>query len=186
MNILILLESLENRPFVSDILLHYVLFMVMYCILRIGFLILQTGKWSLASDFRYFVGMLYINFVIALTMTPLHLNFNVASMVSRMQLVPFDTVTRYWPMDGEYSLYNIIGNFLMMFPMLPILTYGFRVKSLKKATLFTAFFILAIELMQLVLTDTRAFDIDDFILNFGGFLVSIIVWQFIKRVKLAK
>jgi|GEM_PF-2616615 len=183
MNILTLLA---DRPFVSEVLLHFILFMFIYIIIRIGYLILKKGKHSTSNEVRYLIGMVYINFVIALTLTPLHLQINWDSIISRIQIIPFDTVTRYWPLDGEYSLYNIVGNFLMMFPMLPILTYAFNVTSIKKATLFTAFFIVAIEIMQLFLTSTRACDIDDFILNFGGFLVSIIIWQMIKSIRVAK
>jgi len=185
MNILDLLTSLEDRPFIQQILLQYFLFMVICVIIRIGYVILNPGKLSLRHSFRYFVGMAYLNFVLALTLTPLHLNYDVGSMLARTQLVPFDTVTRYWPMDGEYSLYNIVGNFLMMFPMLPVLTYSFRVKSIKIALLFTAFFIIMIEIMQLVLTTTRTCDIDDFILNFSGFVLTIFIWKIIQRIRLA-
>lgn len=183
MNILTLLE---DRPFVREVLLHFVLFMFIYIIIRVGYLILSKGKRSTVNEVKYLIGMVYINFVLALTMTPLHLNFDWVSIHSRIQIIPFDTVTRYWPLDGEYSLYNIVGNFIMMFPMLPILTYSFNITSIKKATIFTAFFILSVEVLQLFLTTTRAFDIDDFILNFAGFLVSILVWQIVKSVRIAK
>src|SRR5699024_10356338 len=129
-----------------------------------GYLILYKGKIIWSNELKAFVGIVYINFVIALTMTPLNLTLDMNSIRSRIQIIPFDTVTRYWPLDGEYSLYNILGNFLMMFPMLPILTYSFKIISIKKATLFTAFFIVSIEMMQLFFTSSRACDIDDFIL----------------------
>jgi len=181
MNMLDLLTSLDHRPFVRQIILQYVLFMLIYIVMRIGYLLLQRRRLELVDEVRYFVGMGYLTAVLALTLTPLAFNFDLRGMVPRIQLVPFDTVTRYWPLEGEYSIYNIVGNFLMMFPMFPVLTYCFRVGSVKETAVFTAFFIVGIETMQLVLTATRACDIDDFILNFGGFIVSIYVWKFILR-----
>jgi glycopeptide antibiotics resistance protein len=188
MNVLTLLTNLEQRPFIRQILLQYILFMVIYFVLRVAYLFLSGHKWSLNDGLKYFVCALYFNFVLALTLTPLDINFSLASMVERIQLVPFDTVSRFWPLEGEYSLYNIVGNFLMMFPLFPVLQYSFGVNDHSRALRFTALFIIAIEFLQLVLTRTRALDIDDFILNFGGFCVSLFIWRLIERwrkVKLA-
>lgn len=183
MNLLVLFE---DRPFVISVLIHYFIFMLLYVLIRIGWILLQSGKRNNKSELKYFCGMLYINFVLALTMTPLHLTADLDSIISRIQLVPFDTVSRYWPMDGEYSIYNIIGNILMMFPILPILTSCFNVKYIRQAFIFTVFFTVSIELLQLILTSTRAFDVDDIILNIGGFLVSALLWKLFKSIKIAK
>jgi len=186
MNILTVLTSLDHRPFIRQILLQYILFMVIYFIIRAAYLFLSGHRWSLHDAMKYFVCASYFNFVLALTLTPLDVNFAIHSMIERIQLVPFDTVTRYWPLEGEYSLYNIVGNFLMMVPLFPVLKYTFGVISYKKASCFTAAFIMGVELMQLVLTRTRTLDIDDFILNFCGFLVSLFVWHTIERLRKLK
>ncbi|GBU11202.1 hypothetical protein AwErysi_08180 [Erysipelotrichaceae bacterium] len=178
-------ELLENRPFVSQVVLHYTLFMLLYLIIRTSYIILM-GKWDRKNEISYFIGMLYINFVIALTMTPVDLTLDSVSILSRIQLHPFDTVTRYWPLDGEYSLYNILGNLILMIPMLPILTYCFKVSSIKKGFIFTLFFTASIEIGQLFFTTTRACDIDDVILNMGGFCISAVLWWFIQKIRVVK
>ncbi len=178
-------ELLENRPFVGNVLKQYILFMLLYVVIRIAYLILQ-GKWNHKKEISYFIGMLYLNFVIALTMTPLELTMDRVSIAERIQLVPFDTVTRYWPLDGEYSLYNIIGNLILMIPILPVLRYCFDVKSIKKAFFFTIFFTLSIEVLQLFFTTARAFDVDDIILNITGFCISAVIWWLLQKVKVVK
>ncbi len=183
MNILFLLE---NRPFVHGVVLQLIISLMVYVLARVGYIILTGTKKNLKTEVKYFIGMSYISFVLALTMTYLDLTLDLSTIQYRINLIPFDTVTRYWPLDGEYSVYNLIGNFIIMFPMLPILSYSFNVTSFKKAALFTAFFIFAIEFMQLFVTTTRAFDVDDFILNFGGFLVSGLLWTLIKKVQTPK
>lgn len=175
---------LNNRPFVASVLMHYVLFMLLYIMIRICVLFI-THKRAGKGELRYFFGMLYINFVLALTFTPVDFTLNIPDILSRIQLIPFDTVTRFWPLDGEYSLYNIIGNVLLMIPILPVLTYNFKMTSIKTAAAFTAVFIICIEVGQLFFTTTRICDIDDFILNMLGFFLSALLWNIIKKVRIA-
>jgi VanZ like family. len=179
------IKLFEDRPFVTRVLTHFLLYMLLYIIIRIGYLIISKQRLK-KDELANFIGMMYITFVLALTISPLDLTLNSANIQARIQLVPFDTVTRYWPLDGEYSFYNIIGNLLLMFPILPILTYSFKVKSYKVACFFVTYFVIFIEIMQLFFTTTRACDIDDFILNIIGFLLSSIIWRFLQRIKVVQ
>ncbi|MGL5042509.1 MAG: VanZ family protein [Culicoidibacterales bacterium] len=176
---------LDNRPFVSAVIVQYILFILLYVLIRICYVILQR-KWEKNKELGYFIGMLYFTFVIAITTTRLNLTLEGASILARIQLMPFDTVTRYWPLDGEYALYNIIGNFILMIPILPILRYCFMIKSVKKAFVFTLFFTLSIEVAQLFFTTSRAFDVDDIILNVSGFCISALFWWLFQKIKVVK
>lgn len=180
-----ILQLFDNRPFIRAVILHFIFFMIVYGIIQIGYCILYRAK-NKKIELRQIIGMMYLTFVLALTMTPLEINFNWEEWRERIQLVPFDTVTRYWPLDGEYSTYNLVGNTLLMIPMIPILTNAFGIYSLKRAFGFTLFFVMIIEVLQLFATRTRAMDIDDVILNMGGFIVSFLIWIILKKIKISR
>lgn len=177
-----LFTLIEDRPFVSSVIEHFFLFMLLYVMIRISVVLINKGRFA-KNEFRYFVGMLYFSFVLAITFTPVDFTTDWGSIISRIQLIPFDTVTRYWPLDGDYSLYNIIGNVILMIPILPILTTNFGIGTFGNAIRFTVVFILFIEIGQLFFTTTRVFDVDDFILNMLGFFISALLWQIMKKVK---
>lgn len=172
----------QDRPFVSNVIEHFFLFMLLYVMLRISVVLITKGRFA-KNEFRYFTGMLYFSFVLAITFTPINFTLDWGSIGSRVQIVPFNTVTRYWPLNGEYSLYNIVGNVILMIPILPILTTNFGIGTFSNAMKFTLVFILFIEIGQLFFTTTRVFDVDDFILNILGFFISALLWQILKKIK---
>lgn len=178
------LELLSNRPFVRSILMHYILFVCLYILIRIAINILFAKNIKIKKEMGYFIGALYFMLVLGLTLSPIEVTFDFPSIQERIQLVPFDTVPRYLDLQGEYSIYNIIGNIILFFPLVLVLRYCFGVYSWKRSLVFAVFFITSIEVAQLFFTTIRAFDVDDFILNLSGFLFSLIVVSlFSKRKK---
>lgn len=170
-----LLDILSKRPFVLSVLFHYILFVCFYLVIRLAVNILFVKKIQVKKEILHFIGILYLMFVLALTLAPIEVNFDFTSMQQRLQLIPFDTLPRYLDLQGEYSIYNIIGNIILFFPLVLVLRYCYQVHSWKRSLLFAIFFITAIEVAQLFFTKIRAFDVDDFILNISGFLFSLLV-----------
>ena len=105
-------------------------------------------------------------------------NYNYWNSVN---LIPFKTIAQYVTaiVDGSIrgvAIRNLLGNLFLLFPLgfyLP-----FFVKKMKKIRLYgvvVAAAIIVIEIIQLA-TKTGSLDIDDFILNFAGALIGLIVF----------
>lgn len=94
-----------------------------------------------------------------------------------VNFVPFRTISNYMNnihtgmINIDTILYNLIGNFLLFFPMGFLLPITFkRLDTLFKCIIIVFSSILLVEILQLTL-QIGIFDIDDFILNLlGGFI----------------
>lgn len=91
-----------------------------------------------------------------------------------VNFVPFRTITNYinnihtGMINIDTILYNLIGNFLLFFPMSFLLPITFkRIDTLLKCIIVVFSSILLVEILQLTL-QIGVFDIDDFILNLLG------------------
>lgn len=99
----------------------------------------------------------------------------VKSRLSTANFIPFRTIAlyiyAYYNETVNFSVIfeNLIGNFLLFMPMgvfLPLIYKGSRIKH----CLLVILVLIAIEVVQLI-TDRGILDVDDVILNFGGFFL---------------
>jgi glycopeptide antibiotics resistance protein len=98
-----------------------------------------------------------------------------------INLIPFKTIAEYITAiaDGSirgHAIRNLGGNFLLLFPFgfyLPFFVH--KAKKIGIYCLFVATSIIVIEIIQLA-TKTGSLDIDDFILNFTGALIGLVVF----------
>ncbi len=99
----------------------------------------------------------------------------VKSRLSTANFIPFRTIAlyiyAYYKETVNFSVIfeNLIGNFLLFMPMgvfLPFIYKGSRIKH----CLIVIILLIAIEMVQLI-TDRGVLDIDDIVLNFGGFFL---------------
>ena len=105
-------------------------------------------------------------------------NFNYWNSIN---LIPFKTVAEYITasIDGsirEHALRNLFGNLFLFLPAgfyLPF--YVQKMIEIKNYCIVTALSIIVIEIVQLA-TRSGSLDIDDFILNFAGALIGVIVF----------
>lgn len=154
-----------------------------YIIYRIAAWFVKGRVFDLRRDYRSILMILYIGCLFEITLTPLHPNLDVAEWHYRIQLIPFETISRYWPIEGYNSFRNIIGNIILLVPFAPLAHLYFDKKGKQVSALFLFGFALllslGIEITQLFLTETRAFDVDDILLNMIGFAISLLLWRFI-------
>ena len=105
-------------------------------------------------------------------------NFNYWNSVN---LIPFKTVAEYITasFDGsirEHALRNLFGNLFLFFPVgfyFPF--FVLKMINIKNYCIASALSIIVIEIVQLA-TRSGSLDIDDFILNFAGALIGVIVF----------
>ncbi|MBM7553209.1 VanZ family protein [Thalassobacillus pellis] len=97
--------------------------------------------------------------------------------------VPFKTISTYISaiVDGSMNLdipvKNLIGNFVMFFPMGVYLP--FVMKKINTVGLFAISMIILLFVIEVIQVITRrgSFDIDDFILNMIGALLGFTIWK---------
>ena len=97
-----------------------------------------------------------------------------------VQLIPFKTIFGYveeviarrWMLG--LAIRNVLGNFILFYPMGIFLPCLFRsVRTVKKSLLISLCTILSVEIVQLVLR-LGIFDIDDLILNMAGWILGFL------------
>ena len=105
-------------------------------------------------------------------------NFNYWNSIN---LIPFKTIAEYITASfdestREHALRNLFGNLFLFFPAgfyLPFFVK--KMIKIKNYCIVTALWIIVIEIAQLA-TRSGSLDIDDFILNFAGALIGVIVF----------
>ena len=105
-------------------------------------------------------------------------NFNYWNSIN---FIPFKTIVEYITtiIDGGirgHALRNLFGNLLLLFPAglyLPFFVQ--RTRKIGIYSLVVAASIIVIEIIQLA-TKSGSLDVDDFILNFAGALIGLIVF----------
>jgi glycopeptide antibiotics resistance protein len=97
-----------------------------------------------------------------------------------VQLIPFNTIFGYveeviahrWMLG--LAIRNVLGNFILFYPMGIFLPCLFRsVRTVKKSLLISLCTILSVEIVQLVFR-LGIFDIDDLILNMAGWILGFL------------
>lgn len=96
-------------------------------------------------------------------------------------LVPFLTITSYFPIRTMSSWINIVGNIAVFMPFGVLLPHTFRTRFLKSLGFFLAGLCL-LEVTQL-LSRRGSLDVDDIILNSVGFTLGYVLLCFIKKWK---
>ncbi|MGG3279880.1 VanZ family protein [Paenibacillus solani] len=96
-------------------------------------------------------------------------------------LVPFITITSYFPIRTMSSWINIVGNIAVFMPFGMLLPIAFRIRYLKSLGFFLAGLCL-LEATQL-LSRRGSLDVDDIILNSVGFTLGYGLLCFIKKWK---
>lgn len=94
----------------------------------------------------------------------------------RYNFVPLDTIKHFIHIAGRFhraAAINLVGNVVMFVPFGLLLPLTARLHPLLWTLLFAAG-ITTLELLQLV-TKRGMFDVDDIILNVGGFLIGYLV-----------
>lgn len=103
------------------------------------------------------------------------------SSVSRINLIPFNTIRRFFSHYRFHAfMINIVGNIVMFIPWgfgLPLLWK--KRQSFFSAVLFSALLPLFIETVQLFIQ--RSVDVDDLILNFTGGMIGACCYFFIRK-----
>ncbi len=104
----------------------------------------------------------------------------------RYNIIPFEEIRRFIVYRNQVSveafLINLIGNFLVFFPLgflIPI--WRFKKTGGIQIILFSFFFSLCIETMQLM-TKVGVFDVDDLIMNTVGGLLGWICYCLTRKV----
>ncbi|PWV98475.1 VanZ like protein [Paenibacillus cellulosilyticus] len=94
----------------------------------------------------------------------------------RYNVVPFSTIEHFVHIAGRFrraAAFNLLGNIIMFVPFGLLLPLTKRLHPLVWTLLFAAG-ITSLELLQLA-TKRGMFDVDDIILNTGGFLIGYLV-----------
>jgi glycopeptide antibiotics resistance protein len=105
-------------------------------------------------------------------------NYNYWSSVN---LIPFKTIAEYISavIDGSmrgHAIRNLLGNLFLFFPAGFYLPFFVRkAGTFKIYSIVMAALIIVIEIMQLA-TKSGSLDVDDFILNFAGALIGLLVF----------
>lgn len=105
-------------------------------------------------------------------------NYNYWNSVN---LIPFKTIAEYISaaIDGSirgHAVWNLIGNLFLFFPAGFYLPFFVRKASkFKIYSIVMAAMIIVIEIVQLA-TKSGSLDVDDFILNFAGALIGLLVF----------
>lgn len=102
----------------------------------------------------------------------------------RYNLVPFITITSYFPIRTMSSWINIVGNIAVFMPFGVLLPLAFRIRFLKSLGFFLAGLCL-LEVTQL-LSRRGSLDVDDIILNSVGFTLGYGLFCFIMKWKSAR
>ena len=139
-----------------------------------AFIVASVGIYIFALYYILFAGMNREMVVVSESMLD---NYNYWNSIN---LIPFKTMMEYVTavIDGSmrgHAIRNLLGNVFLFFPMgfyLP-----FFVKKTAKIEIYSiimAVVIIVVEIIQLA-TMSGSLDIDDFILNFAGSLIGLIV-----------
>lgn len=104
--------------------------------------------------------------------------------MKNIKLVPFETIGAYLSAIEKHGIKNssipvtnLLGNFILLMPLgvyLPL--FISRLKKWKSYTAIIVSFVFGIEITQFLLM-RGIFDIDDFMLNFGGAMVGFWIWK---------
>lgn len=131
---------------------------------------------ELRQEVLMHVLFLYILLVIGLTLSPFQINFT--NPGKNINLIPFVESLKMWRGARlSTSLYNLVGNFLMLMPfgfLLPKIYPDWR--KMRVIFFVSLGFSLLIECMQFA-TASRVFDIDDIILNTLGGVFGYMIFR---------
>lgn len=149
------------------------------CVIQIPLLIIYNliMKQNVFKHIRVIAIIAYILVIINLTLwPPISPRVPIAWSDISYNLQPFETIRQ--SMNHFYYMVgvrNILGNFALLLPLAMLL----RVRGHGRAALYGFSISLSIEIVQMLLTKygfiySRAFDVDDLILNTLGFYVGFI------------
>lgn len=102
----------------------------------------------------------------------------------RYNLVPFLTITSYFPIRTMSSWINIVGNIAVFMPFGVLLPLAFRIRFLKSL----GFFLVGLCLLEVtqLLSRRGSLDVDDIILNSVGFMLGYGLLCIMKKWKIAR
>lgn len=135
---------------------------------------------SLRREIAVHSMFVYLLCVVKLTFTPL--NFNLFHTNRVISLVPVvESVRMLQNVNLSTSLYNLVGNLVMLMPLGFLLAYIYpRARSVRSIALYSFAMSLSIESLQ-YLSATRIFDIDDIILNTLGGVIGYLFFNLAGR-----
>ena len=145
----------------------------------------KVGKIVIYLSFViYVLILLEIIFISRITVSAYAPDMSVIEYIkSNANFIPFKSITNYISaiITGSMSFIipfsNLLGNLLLFLPMgiyLPLLFNKNR--DIKRISVVMLILLLSIEVIQLV-TRFGAFDVDDIILNFSGFILGYGIWK---------
>ncbi len=137
---------------------------------------LQKHAFSFVKEFIIFSFLFYLYNVFELTLFPIFWFADRSILPAYGQSLFFETQPLLlFSNFNHYTLYNILGNVLLLLPIGFYLGLFFKNRSIWKITTIVFFISLTIEFLQLVMAffylGNRIFDITDLVLNtIGGFI----------------
>ena len=155
---------------------------------------LKTDRISYKNELLLLLFVLYIVFVLCLTLLPVPMtrvdnpnamDINVVPVINTVKQ-SLDIFSRHNTFKRLHVIENILGNIILFIPLGIFLLLLFPKYSLKKIIVLAFLCSLSIELVQLIgrqFGNYRTVDIDDIILNTMGAIVGFIITRWVlKRV----
>lgn len=162
---------LSQMPFLNIILMACLLLGLASIFLNVN----KKREYATLDYIFIFTFILYSLLLVSILFYPSVKYSNEHIDINYFQVIPFKSITDFI-INKNYI--QILGGFMITAPMIPLLLLNLRKLSLKTASVIALVIVLLIEPLQLMINiitnyPNKIIDIDDFILNSIGLLLSI-------------